>query len=215
MHWSNHNIFYLDWCEDLKSCLRCFLPLSIFLKTQLRIDAFFRMEQQEKQVIHSQRLRRAVICMKRKDREEDGEESEDETPTPTPTPSKSRRGKAAAAAGREGEREVRQSEVGGGGGFLGSVDVIEPCREPVMDVSFAGQEECLPVAPPPSSASQPQKSRRSSSSSSGSEEDGYGSKGVAMVTARSIFTSGRGGMAKRARQRGGVRGKGKGRGKKL
>lgn len=174
------------------------------------------MEQQEKQVIHSQRLRRAVICMKRKDREddgEDGEESEDETPTPTP--SKSRRGKAAAAA-REGEREERRSEVGGGGGFLGSADVIEPCREPVMDVSLAGQEECLPVAPPPSSASQPQKSRRSrSSSSSSSEEDSYGSKGVAMVTARSIFTSGRGGMAKRARQRGGVRGKGKGRGKKL
>lgn len=182
------------------------------MKTQLRIDAFFRMEQQEKQAIRSQRLRRAVTCMKRKDREEDGQESEDETPTPTP--SKSRRGKAAAA--REVQREERRTEIGGGGGFLGSVDIVEPCREPLMDVSLAGQEECIPAAPPPSRASQPQKSRRrSSSSSSSSEEDGYGSKGVAMVTARSIFTSGRGGMAKRARQRGGMRGKGRGRGKKL
>lgn len=181
-------------------------------QTQLRIDAFFRMEQQEKQAIRSQRLRRAVTCMKRKDREdgEDGEESEDETPTPTP--SKSRRGKAAAAA-RGGGGEERRTQVGGGGGFMGSLDFIEPCQEPAMDVSLASQQ-CLPVTTtPPSSTSQPQKPKRSSSSSSSSEEDGYGSKGVALVTARSIFTSGRGGTAKRARQRGG--GRGKGRGKKL
>lgn len=173
------------------------------------------MEQQEKQAIRSQRLRRAVTCMKRKDREdgeggEDAEDSEDESPTPTP--SKSRRGKAAAT--RQGERGERRTEVGGGGGFLGSQDIVEPFKEPVMDVSLADQQP-VPVTTPPSSASQPQKSRRRRSSSSSSEEDSYGSKGVAMVTARSIFTSGRGGISKRARQRGGVRGKGKGRGKKL
>uniref|UniRef100_A0A7N6BYQ0 Excision repair cross-complementation group 5 n=1 Tax=Anabas testudineus TaxID=64144 RepID=A0A7N6BYQ0_ANATE len=38
-------------------------------QTQLRIDSFFRMEQQEKQTIRSQRLRRAVTCLKRKERE--------------------------------------------------------------------------------------------------------------------------------------------------
>lgn len=187
-----------------------FFPLTTFLKTQLRIDAFFRMEQQEKHAIRSQRLRRAVTCMKRKDREdgEDGEDSEEESPTPTP--SKSRRGEAAAAA-RPEERVERRTEVGGGGGFLGSQDFIEPIKETAMDVSPASKQS-IPVKTHPSSTSQPQKSRRSSSSSS-SEEDSYGGKGVAMVTARSIFTSGRGGTAKRARQRGGGRGKGKGRGK--
>ncbi|XP_045062722.1 LOW QUALITY PROTEIN: DNA excision repair protein ERCC-5 [Coregonus clupeaformis] len=41
-------------------------------QTQLRIDSFFRLEQQERQAIKSQRLRRAVTCMKRKEREEEG-----------------------------------------------------------------------------------------------------------------------------------------------
>ncbi|XP_078514096.1 DNA excision repair protein ERCC-5 [Lissotriton helveticus] len=40
-------------------------------QTQLRIDSFFRMEQREKQAIKSQRLRRAVTCMRRKEKEED------------------------------------------------------------------------------------------------------------------------------------------------
>ncbi|KAL1021673.1 hypothetical protein UPYG_G00016380, partial [Umbra pygmaea] len=60
------------------------------LQTQLRIDSFFRMEQQERQAIRSQRLRRAVTCMKRKEREdgtrhgdeEDQEEDEVEMCSP-------------------------------------------------------------------------------------------------------------------------------------
>lgn len=40
-------------------------------QTQLRIDSFFRMEQREKLAIKSQRLRRAVTCMRRKEKEED------------------------------------------------------------------------------------------------------------------------------------------------
>ncbi|NXK19973.1 ERCC5 protein, partial [Arenaria interpres] len=39
-------------------------------QTQLRIDSFFRLEQHEKQAIKSQRLRRAVTCLKRKEQEE-------------------------------------------------------------------------------------------------------------------------------------------------
>ncbi|XP_010178401.1 PREDICTED: DNA repair protein complementing XP-G cells [Mesitornis unicolor] len=39
-------------------------------QTQLRIDSFFRLEQHEKQAIKSQRLRRAVTCLKRKEKEE-------------------------------------------------------------------------------------------------------------------------------------------------
>ncbi|NXI56425.1 ERCC5 protein, partial [Chloroceryle aenea] len=39
-------------------------------QTQLRIDSFFRLAQHEKQAIKSQRLRRAVTCLKRKEKEE-------------------------------------------------------------------------------------------------------------------------------------------------
>ncbi|NWR62904.1 ERCC5 protein, partial [Bucorvus abyssinicus] len=39
-------------------------------QSQLRIDSFFRLAQHEKQVIKSQRLRRAVTCLKRKEKEE-------------------------------------------------------------------------------------------------------------------------------------------------
>ncbi|XP_015130007.1 DNA excision repair protein ERCC-5 isoform X2 [Gallus gallus] len=45
-------------------------------QTQLRIDSFFRLAQHEKQVIKSQRLRRAVSCLKRKEKEEADEISE-------------------------------------------------------------------------------------------------------------------------------------------
>uniref|UniRef100_A0A8C8SVU8 DNA repair protein complementing XP-G cells n=1 Tax=Pelusios castaneus TaxID=367368 RepID=A0A8C8SVU8_9SAUR len=38
-------------------------------QTQLRIDSFFRLAQHEKQAIKSQRLRRAVTCMQRKEKE--------------------------------------------------------------------------------------------------------------------------------------------------
>uniref|UniRef100_A0A665TMM5 Excision repair cross-complementation group 5 n=1 Tax=Echeneis naucrates TaxID=173247 RepID=A0A665TMM5_ECHNA len=55
-------------------------------QTQLRIDSFFRMEEREKQMIRSQRLRRAVTCMKRKEREGGEEDSEEEEHSP---PSKS------------------------------------------------------------------------------------------------------------------------------
>ncbi|XP_030057191.1 DNA excision repair protein ERCC-5 [Microcaecilia unicolor] len=48
-------------------------------QSQLRIDSLFRLEQHEKQAIKSQRLRRAVTCMLRKEREEEAEEKQDAT----------------------------------------------------------------------------------------------------------------------------------------
>ena len=55
------------------------------------------MEQQEKQTIRSQRLRRAVTCLKRKEREEGEEEEEEEdgSEEEMPSPSKSKKGKEA------------------------------------------------------------------------------------------------------------------------
>ncbi|KAM3836693.1 DNA excision repair protein ERCC-5 [Vipera latastei] len=48
-------------------------------QTQLRIDSFFRLAQHEKQAIKSQRLRRAVTCMRRKEKEEEDSEVQEAT----------------------------------------------------------------------------------------------------------------------------------------
>ncbi|XP_056628733.1 DNA excision repair protein ERCC-5 homolog isoform X2 [Triplophysa dalaica] len=75
-------------------------------QTQLRIDSFFRLEQQERQCIRSQRLRRAVTCLKRKEREEEDDEE--------PSPSK---------AGKD-ESGIQLAPLSGG--FIGSsADVPE------------------------------------------------------------------------------------------
>ncbi|XP_062422774.1 DNA excision repair protein ERCC-5 [Rhea pennata] len=48
-------------------------------QTQLRIDSFFRLAQHEKQAIKSQRLRRVVTCLKRKEKEEEDNEIREAT----------------------------------------------------------------------------------------------------------------------------------------
>ncbi|KAL7983873.1 hypothetical protein Chor_000749, partial [Crotalus horridus] len=48
-------------------------------QTQLRIDSFFRQAQHEKQAIKSQRLLRAVTCMRRKEKEEEDSEVQEAT----------------------------------------------------------------------------------------------------------------------------------------
>ncbi|XP_061742908.1 DNA excision repair protein ERCC-5 isoform X2 [Nerophis ophidion] len=62
-------------------------------QTQLRIDSFFRMEQQEKQAVRSQRLRRAVTCMKRKERGEEDHLEEEEGGGTIVSPSRPRKAK--------------------------------------------------------------------------------------------------------------------------
>ncbi|XP_042560872.1 DNA excision repair protein ERCC-5 isoform X2 [Clupea harengus] len=81
-------------------------------QTQLRIDSFFRMEQQESQQIQSQRLRRAVTCMKRKEREEEQEEEEED---------EDMKGTKKGRPGRsEQNREPMSCSVAFEGGFMGS-----------------------------------------------------------------------------------------------
>uniref|UniRef100_UPI0037E904E5 DNA excision repair protein ERCC-5 homolog n=1 Tax=Semicossyphus pulcher TaxID=241346 RepID=UPI0037E904E5 len=181
-------------------------------QTQLRLDSFFRMEQQETQAIRSQRLRRAVTCMKRKEREggEDEEDSEEEILSP----SKSKKGKAACETPVKGGGErLEEKRPAAGGGFLGSQVIAEPPVIPLMDVSSSSSSSSqgsLPVKVPQSKKTPPQRRRSSSSSSSGEDSDG-GSEAIAMVTARSVFEGSRRGCgAKSTRGRGGARGKGRG-----
>ncbi|KAI1899692.1 hypothetical protein AGOR_G00064390 [Albula goreensis] len=90
-------------------------------QTQLRIDSFFRLEQQDRQAIRSQRLRRAVTCLKRKEQGEEEEEEEEEKQEGS-SPAKAKRGKTEEPA-----------ETGGpvvwAGGFLGSGDTTLSLRE--------------------------------------------------------------------------------------
>ncbi len=125
----------------------------VCLQTQLRIDSFFRLEQQERQSIRSQRLLRAVTCLKRKEREEEEEEEEE------PSPSK----------------QLRSGATGPPtGGFI----------EPVPHQS--------PPADTRGGATLLMSSRAESSSSE--EECG---RGVAMITARSVFEGKARGRGKR------------------
>ncbi|XP_069381394.1 DNA excision repair protein ERCC-5 homolog isoform X2 [Paralichthys olivaceus] len=172
-------------------------------QTQLRIDSFFRMEQHEKQTIRSQRLRRAVTCMKRKERGEGEEDSEEEMPSPI----KSKRGKEASKDSKKGGEKETERAVAGGG-FVGSEVTDESPHTSLKDVSSINHESISVKSVSQASKTPPRKVRSSSSSSSGDDSDG--GVEVAMVTARSVFEgSARGRKAKN------TRGRGRGRGKKM
>lgn len=161
------------------------------------------MEQQEKQAIHSQRLRRAVTCMKRKEREGGEDEEGDEEEMPSPAEPKKR----ARAANRSPKRGGEGTAAGGG--FLGSEVTFEPCPAPLRDVGSSKQETPSGNVRQPTAA-QAQRSRKSSSSDDDSDSDDGGG-GVAMVTARPVFEgSRRGRRGKSTRGRGSVRGRGRG-----
>uniref|UniRef100_A0A3Q3FCK8 Excision repair cross-complementation group 5 n=1 Tax=Labrus bergylta TaxID=56723 RepID=A0A3Q3FCK8_9LABR len=181
-------------------------------QTQLRIDSFFRMEQQEKQTIRSQRLRRAVTCMKRK-KKEGGEEDEEDSEEETLSPSKSKKGRTASESPMKGagvERgEEKRPAAAAGGGFLGSEVRVEPSVTSQKEVSCSIQESLSVKAPQSSKTPTQRASRRSSSSSEDSDDGG---DEVAMVTARSVFDGSRRGRGgKNTRGRGNMRGKGRGR----
>ncbi|XP_028972484.2 DNA repair protein complementing XP-G cells homolog [Esox lucius] len=82
-------------------------------QSQLRIDSFFRVEQQERQAIRSQRLRRVVTCLKRKEREDGGgegqEEDHEEQEEGISSPSKAKKGRSA---------EQRKEVAAVGAGFF-------------------------------------------------------------------------------------------------
>ncbi|XP_053532353.1 DNA excision repair protein ERCC-5 [Ictalurus punctatus] len=148
-------------------------------QTQLRIDSFFRLEQQERQAIQSQRLRRAVTCLKRKERDgadNEAESSEDEKVSPV------KKGKNAKEKGTD----VTPAGMFGGG-FIG------------LDMSSNRPEEKVIVdeveKQPKTVKSELLKAQSNSSSSSSSEDELEHKNRATMITAQSVFegkTRGRG-----------------------
>ncbi|XP_054627190.1 DNA excision repair protein ERCC-5 homolog [Dunckerocampus dactyliophorus] len=172
-------------------------------QTQLRIDTFFRIEQQEKQAIRSQRLRRAITCMKRKEKGEEDEESEEEIVSP----SKSKRGKTIEQSqGKASHGKVREEEGSVvGGGFLGSEGSKETMITSLNDVTRTIQESRLPKVTTAVAQNTAQSIKSNSSSGEDSEDDNDAE--VAMVTARSVFKGNVRGCGAKSRR-------GRGRGKK-
>nr|XP_027794637.1 DNA repair protein complementing XP-G cells isoform X1 [Marmota flaviventris] len=181
-------------------------------QTQLRIDSFFRLAQQERQDakrIKSQRLHRAVTCMLRKEREAATSQVEGESETLGQAPgSAPKRSLAEEPQEASSLKRRRLSESGGPpdgcGGFLGLSCLSE---------SGASSGEEAGASPPRNVRRRGAGARRgvgprapvqaagvSTSSSSEDEEDRGGSARAALVTARPVFGR-RKGKASRARGR--------------
>ncbi|KAJ6667375.1 hypothetical protein lerEdw1_016496 [Lerista edwardsae] len=103
-------------------------------QSQLRIDSFFRLAQREKQAIRSQRVRRAVTCMRRKEKEEEDSEVLEATAV-MEGELKQRKGEGpgleeglARTQSRNGKRKKNPPPQGsscGRGGFIGVVHLSE------------------------------------------------------------------------------------------
>ncbi|XP_054557769.1 DNA excision repair protein ERCC-5 [Talpa occidentalis] len=186
-------------------------------QTQLRIDSFFRLAQQEKQDgkgIKSQRLSRAVTCMLRKEREETARELEAASVAME---------KESEALGRAGgapwegssanpreepsglkRKRLRGSEGGRpGGGFLGAAYLSQSSsgEDAERGPSPAGPRG--PAAPRGAAKAAGGDGDRGASSSSSSDSDRERSR-PALVTARPVFGTRRGSRGRaRGRRRSG------------
>ncbi|XP_030801688.1 DNA repair protein complementing XP-G cells [Camarhynchus parvulus] len=181
-------------------------------QTQLRIDSFFRLEQHEKQAIKSQRLRRAVTCLKRKGKEEADDEIQEATAVmemELKQPGK-RKGEgttgcanqAAATKVQSGKRRKQsdsRKEFLYGGGFVGNLHLSETSSDSSVEES-KGRDLGKSKRRKNMSATETadHKEKKGCSSSSGEDED-LGN--VVMVTAKPVFE----GRKKKLRSKRGIR----------
>ncbi|XP_062343803.1 DNA excision repair protein ERCC-5 [Cinclus cinclus] len=166
-------------------------------QTQLRIDSFFRLEQHEKQAIKSQRLRRAVTCLKRKEKEADDviQEAtavmEIELKQPGKRKGKGTTGTANQAAATKAQSGKRRKHSGSrkefsyGGGFVGNLHLSETSSDSSVEES-EGRDLSKSKRKKNVSATEAadHKEKKGHSSSSGEDED-LGN--IVMVTAKPVF----------------------------
>nr|XP_020651226.1 DNA repair protein complementing XP-G cells-like [Pogona vitticeps]XP_020651227.1 DNA repair protein complementing XP-G cells-like [Pogona vitticeps]XP_020651228.1 DNA repair protein complementing XP-G cells-like [Pogona vitticeps] len=167
-------------------------------QTQLRIDSFFRLAQQDRQAIKSQRLRRAVTCMRRKEKEEEEREVL-EAAVAIEEEFKRKREKEPEQEAKQGvpgtekhqrkrrKRQPPKEQSFGGGGFVGEIQLSEAssgssaedkssCKRgktgTVIKIDSASPKTNLDLEPTQDGAG---------NSSSSAEEE------MPMVTARPVF----------------------------
>ncbi|XP_054128344.1 DNA excision repair protein ERCC-5 [Melozone crissalis] len=181
-------------------------------QTQLRIDSFFRLEQHEKQAIKSQRLRRAVTCLKRKEQEEADNEIQEaiavmemELKQPGKRKGKGATGGANEAAATKVQRGKRRKQSDSrkeflyGGGFVGNLHLSETSSDSSVEES-KGRDLGKSKRRKNTSATETvdHKEKKGCSSSSGEDED---MGNVVMVTAKPVFE----GRKKKSRSKRGIR----------
>ncbi|GCB60131.1 hypothetical protein scyTo_0009118 [Scyliorhinus torazame] len=172
-------------------------------QSQLRIDSFFRMEQHEKQAIKSQRLRRAVTCMLRKEQEALTETQETteiiEAATNSAIKEKGReltttiqgRSNNSQIQHRKRKKTQKAPEQTSGGGFVGPIHLSKMSEDYAVDESEVKSKQYSKVMS--LNRKTPKQQRKdgrdeteditTNVSSSSSDESGDN----VLVTARSVF----------------------------
>ncbi|XP_074001911.1 DNA excision repair protein ERCC-5 [Numenius arquata] len=167
-------------------------------QTQLRIDSFFRLEQHEKQAIKSQRLRRAVTCLKRKEQEEADEIREATTVMETELKQHEQRKRGSTAgwanhhavatevqSGKRRKHSDSRKEHLYGGGFIGNLYLSETSGDSSVEESENGDLSKSKKRKNVSAMETADyKGKKGCSSSSGEDEE-LGN--VVMVTAKPVF----------------------------
>ncbi|XP_072434308.1 DNA excision repair protein ERCC-5 homolog isoform X1 [Chiloscyllium punctatum] len=155
-------------------------------QSQLRIDSFFRMEQHEKQAIKSQRLRRAVTCMLRKEQEAltdtQGSTGMVEAAGDSAMEGKSEQG-ASGSKGRSHNSQVQRGkrkspEQPSGGGFIQSISLPKMSDDSERDEVKPKHSKVMNLH-----KKTPEKGKTAKMGSSSSDE----SDDHIMVTARPVF----------------------------
>ncbi|NXG68853.1 ERCC5 protein, partial [Baryphthengus martii] len=161
-------------------------------QTQLRIDSFFRLAQHEKQAIKSQRLRRAVTCLKRKEKEEADEIREATAAMEIELKQHEERemegATGCAAEGQSGKRRKHSDsrrEHLYGGGFVGNLHLSETSSDSSVEESESrGLGKGKRRRNVSAMEKADHKEKKGGSSSSGEDEE-LGN--VIMVTAKPVF----------------------------
>nr|XP_009502567.1 PREDICTED: DNA repair protein complementing XP-G cells [Phalacrocorax carbo] len=166
-------------------------------QTQLRIDSFFRLAQHEKLAIKSQRLRRAVTCLKRKEKEEEADEIREATAVMETElkQCEERKGEGTAgganlhAVATEAQRGTRRKhsdsrrEHLSGGGFIGNLHLSQTSSDSSVE-ELESRELGKRKRKKNVSAVETADHKKGCSSSSGEDEE---PGNVVMVTAKPVF----------------------------
>nr|XP_006131090.1 DNA repair protein complementing XP-G cells isoform X1 [Pelodiscus sinensis] len=168
-------------------------------QTQLRIDSFFRLAEHEKQAIKSQRLRRAVTCMQRKEKEAATDKIQEATAVAEKKLKHDEKGKVAvqdivvqSQKTKRKKHSKSKEESFYGGGFIGDVQLSEASSGSSEEDSeskvlhLCKRGKTIKKSPVQKNTVRQKYSKEEEGNGSSSSEDGNEEKTV-MVTARSVF----------------------------